>query len=804
MKKHIIMIKKIKKVAVLGSGVMGSGIACHLANAGMDVLMLDIVPFDLKEEEKDSVKAKNRIVDTALKNAIKSKPSPLFKKEYAKRITTGNFDDDLHKIKDYEWIIEVIIENPKIKQELFEKVEKYRTKGTYISTNTSGIPIAILTKGRSEDFKKFFLGTHFFNPPRYLPLLELIPGKESDPAVVDFFMEFGDKYFGKQGVICKDTPGFIANRVGLFSMAKLMELTTDYGFTIEEVDVLTGPIIGRPKTGTYRLLDLVGVDVADKVLKGLIANAPNDEYLKTWKNKETPGFMKFLLENKFLGNKTRQGFYKKTKDKDEKGKRIILSLDLEKNEYRPKKSARFDLVKQNKKIDNLKNKIVNIFENDGREAKFLKEYFLSLFAYVSNRVPEISDNIFSIDDGMKAGYAWEAGPFEYWDMIGVNKGIEEAEKMGFSIAPWVKKMLESGFDSFYKKRDKKINYFDASEKGYIPIPGIDQFIILDLYRDTPVYKNSEAIIHDIGDGVLNIEFISKANVIGEGTGTAMQKAVEMAEEEGWSGVVIGNNAQHFSVGANLMMVAMIAFQKDFKKLDEMTNAFQQVNMRLRYSKIPVVVATQGYVFGGGVEMSMHADSVVASAESYIGLVEVGVGLLPGGGGTKEFAVRLSESMYPGDVVMPKLIEMFKTIATAQVATSADEAFDLKYLDHKRDFRIMNTKRAIGEAKKRVLTLADTYVMPDMKQVKVLGRQGLATLYAAINEFKLGKYITDYEAKIAKKIAYVMCGGDLTGQQVVSEQYLLDIEREGFLSLLGEPKTMERIQYMLENNKPLRN
>ena len=798
------MIKKIKKIAVLGSGVMGSGIACHLANAGMEVLMLDIVPFDLKDEEKSNPAARNSIVNNALKNAIKSKPSPLFKKEYAKRITTGNFDDDLHKIKDYEWIIEVIIENPKIKQDLFEKVEKHRTPGTYISTNTSGIPISILTKGRSNDFKKYFLGTHFFNPPRYLPLLELIPGKDTNPKVVDFFMEFGDKYFGKQGVICKDTPGFIANRVGLFSMAKLMELTTKYGFTIEEVDVLTGPIIGRPKTGTYRLLDLVGVDVADKVLKGLIANAPNDEYLKTWENKDTPGFMKFLLENKFLGNKTRQGFYKRTKEKDAKGKRIILSLDLEKNEYRPKISARFDLVKQNKKIDNLKNKIVNVFEKEGKEADFLREYFLSLFAYVSNRVPEISDNLYSIDDGMKAGYAWEAGPFEYWDMIGVKKGVELAENMGYHIADWVKEMLNSGKETFYNKKDRKVTYYDLESKAYIPVPGVDQFIILDLYRDTPVYKNSEAIIHDIGDGVLNIEFISKANVIGEGTGLAMQKAVDMAEEEGWNGVVIGNNAPHFSVGANLMMVAMEAFQKNFKKLDEMTDGFQQVNMRLRYSKIPVVVATQGYVFGGGVEISMHADSVIASAESYIGLVEVGVGLLPGGGGTKEFAVRLSESMYPGDVVMPKLIEMFKTIATAQVATSADEAFDLKYLNHTRDFRIMNSKRAIGEAKKRVLALADTYVMPDRKQVTVLGRQGLATLYAAINEFKLGKYITEYESKIAKKIAYVMCGGDLTGQSVVSEQYLLDIEREGFLSLLGEQKTMERIQYMLENNKPLRN
>ena len=799
------MNKKIKKVAVLGSGVMGSGIACHLANAGMEVLMLDIVPFDLKEDEKNNPAARNRIVNDSLKHAIKSKPSPLYKKEYAKRITTGNFDDDLHKITDYEWIIEVIIENPKIKKELFEKVEKYRTKGTPVTTNTSGIPIWMLAEGRSEDFKKYFMGTHFFNPPRYLPLLELIPGKDTLPEVVAFFKEFGDKYLGKQPVMCKDTPGFIANRVGLFSMAKLMDLTLKYNFTIEEVDALTGPVIGRPKTGTYRLMDLVGIDVADKVLKGLIQNAPEDEYLKTWQDRDTPEFMKYLLENKFLGNKTRQGFYKRTKEKDKKGKSIILAFDIYKNEYRDKIRPSFELVKENKKIDNLKNKIVNIFESDKPEANFLKEYFLGLFSYVSNRIPEISDYIYSIDDGMKAGYAWDAGPFEYWDMIGVEKGVEEAEKMGYEVAGWVKDMLKSGKKSFYEIKNYKKYYYDIFKKDYEKIPGIEEFIILDLFRDKkPVYKNSEAIIHDIGDGVLNIEFISKSNVIGEGTGLAMQKAVELAEEEGWNGIVIGNNAKQFSVGANLMMVAMLAFQKDFKKLDEITNDFQQVNMRLRYSKIPVVVATQGYVFGGGVELSMHADSVVASSESYIGLVEVGVGLLPGGGGTKEFAVRLSESMYPGDVVMPKLIESFKTIATAQVATSADEAFDLKYLDATRDSKVMNTMRAIATAKNKVLQMADTYVMPDKKEVKVMGRTGMATLLAAINEFKLGGYITEYESHIAKKIAYVMCGGDLTGEHIVSEQYLLDIEREAFLSLLGEPKTMERIQYMLENNKPLRN
>ncbi|MGE5355782.1 MAG: 3-hydroxyacyl-CoA dehydrogenase/enoyl-CoA hydratase family protein [Deltaproteobacteria bacterium] len=797
--------KKIKKIAVLGSGVMGSGIACHLANAGMEVLMLDIVPPDLKDQEKNLKAARNRIADDSLAKSIKSKPSPIYRKSFAKRITTGNLEDDLNRLSEYDWIIEVIIENPAIKIKLFEQVEKYRTPGTLITTNTSGIPVKILAKDRSDDFKKHFLGTHFFNPPRYLPLFEIIPGEDTLPEVIDFFVEFSEKFLGKQPVKCKDTPGFIANRIGLFSMAKMMDLTQKYQLCTEEVDLLTGPIIGRPNTGTFRLMDLVGVDVADKVLKGLIANAPDDEYLKTWQNRPLPDYMTFLLNNNFLGNKSGQGFYKKTREKDEKGKSIIHVLDLNDNEYRPQKNVLIDIVKKTKKIDNLKSKINTIFDSDDKESNFLKEYFLSTFSYVSMRIPEISDNIYSMDDAMVTGYAWDIGPFQYWDLIGIRKGAKMAEEMGLPIAKWVTNMLAKGVDSFYTSKDQKKMVWDIASSGYKPIPGYDNYIIFDLYRDkNPVYKNTEAIIHDIGDGVMNLEFISKSNVIGEGTGLAMQKAIEIAENDGWNGIVIGNNSKNFSVGANLMMVAMYAFQKDFKKLDEITNDFQQVNMRLRYSRIPVVIATQGFVFGGGCEISMHADSIAAAAESYIGLVEVGVGLLPGGGGTKEFAVRLSDSLYPGDVAIPKLIEMFRTIATAQVATSAHEAFDLGYLDIKRDFVVMNTLRNISEAKKRVLQLSDTYVMPDKKEVKVLGRSGLAALYAAINEFKLGGFITEYESFIAKKIAYIICGGDVTGEQVVTEQYLLDIEREQFLSLLGEQKTLDRIQYMLENNKPLRN
>lgn len=799
------MLNKIKKVAVLGSGVMGSGIACHLANAGMEVLMLDILPGDLNEININKKSERNRIADNALKSALKSKPSPIFDKSISSRISIGNFEDDLDKLKDYEWIIEVIVENPEIKIKLFEKIDNIRKPGTYITSNTSGIPINYLANHRSDDFKKHFLGVHFFNPPRYLQLIELIPNDETSKETLDFFTKFGDVYLGKLPVICKDSPGFIANRIGLFSMALLMELTEKYGFSIELVDQLTGSAIGRPSTGTFRLMDLVGIDVADKVLKSLIENLPEDKFLQTWKTKPLPKYFTFLLENKFLGDKTAKGYYTKTNRKDEKGKSIISALDIKTLEYNDQQKISSDFVRNTKKIDNLKSKIIAIFDADNPEANFLKEYFLHLFSYVSHRIPEISDNLYSCDIAMCAGYGWDAGAFEIWEMIGVQRGIELAENQGHKIAEWVKDMLNGGNISFYVKKNNAKYCYDLFTKNYAQITGQDNYIILDNFsKESIIYKNTEAVIRDIGDGVMNVEFISKSNVIGEGTGEAMMKAIEIAENEGWKGVVIGNNSKNFSVGANLMMVAMFAYQKNFDKLNQLTNDFQQANMRLRYSKIPVVIATQGFTFGGGCEMSMHADSVIAAGESYIGLVEVGVGLLPGGGGTKEFALRHSESIYQGNIVMNRFIDYFKTIATGQVATSGLEAFSLGYLDHQRDKMVMNTLSNINEAKKKVLQLADDYIMPDKKSVLALGRTGLATLYAAINEFKLGKFISEYDAHIARKIAYVMCGGDLTGEQIVNEQFLLDIEREAFLSLLGEQKTLDRIQYMLENNKPLRN
>lgn len=796
------MSRRIKKVAVLGSGVMGSGIACHLANIGLEVLMLDILPRGIEEEKLKSAAVRNSVANEALKKAIKSKPAPLYHKSFSSRITTGNFDDDFSKINDCDWIIEVVVERLDIKQKIFEQVDQHRRTGSLVSSNTSGIPIHLMLDGRSEDFQKHFCGTHFFNPARYMRLLEIIPTPKTDPEIIDFFMHYGDQFLGKQTVLCKDTPAFIANRVGVYAMAKIYQLTTELGLRIETVDKLTGPAIGRPKTGTFRLGDLVGHDTAAKVIQGIKQNCPNDEQATTF---EIPKYLQFLLDNNFLGNKSGQGFYKKTNEKDERGKRKILALNLETLEYEEQQKPSLPSLKVAKQVDNLSKRIQAIFDADDKGGALIKQSLLGLFAYVSNRIPEISDNLYSIDDAMKAGYAWEIGPFEYWDVIGLKKGIELAEAQGETIADWVKEMLDAGNESFYKREGGRQLYYDQESKSYKVVPGTDQYIILDNYRDqAPVFKNSEVILHDIGDGVLCLEFTSPHNAIGEGVLRGMNEAIQIAEEGDWQGLVIGNNATNFTVGANLMMIAMLAYQQEFDELNMAVNLFQQTTMRCRYSSIPVVAATQGYVFGGGCETIMHCDAAICAAESYIGLVEVGVGLIPGGGGTKEFALRASDRFFEGDVQIPTLIEQFKTIAMASVATSAYEAFDHNYLLAK-DSVVINRDRNIAEAKEKVLELAKNYVQPiQRKDVTVLGRQGLAALYTAANELRLGRYASEHDIKIAHKVAWVLCGGDLTGTQKVSEQYLLDVEREAFLSLCGEQKTLERIQHMLQTNKPLRN
>ncbi|MEO1514277.1 MAG: 3-hydroxyacyl-CoA dehydrogenase/enoyl-CoA hydratase family protein [Bacteroidota bacterium] len=797
------MPRRITKAAVLGSGVMGSGIACHFANIGLEVVLLDIVPFDLKEEEKDNKRARNRLADSALKAALKAKFNPLYDKSFVNRITTGNFDDDMDKIADCDWVIEVVVERLDIKKQVFEKVEQFRKPGSLITSNTSGIPIHLMLEGRSEDFCRNFCGTHFFNPPRYMRLLEIIPTPQTDPAVTDFLMEYGSRFLGKQTVLAKDTPAFIANRVGVYAMAKIFQLTEELELRIESVDKLTGPAIGRPKTGTFRLGDLVGHDTSVKVIQGIKQNCPDDEQAGTF---VIPPYLNFLIENKFLGNKTKKGFYEKTKERDEKGRPVILGLDLKTLEYTPNPKENIPSLASAKQIESLPKRIQMFMKAEDKGGELVRRSLLGLFAYVSNRIPEISDNVYSIDDAIRTGFGWDVGPFEYWDMVGIQKGIEMAEAQGESISAWVKEMAAAGNDSFYISEGGQRKVFDVASKSYQSIPGTEGFIVLDNYRQqAPVYKNSEVILHDIGDGVLCLEFTSKMNAIGEGILRGINESIRIAEEGQWKGLVIGNNAKNFTVGANLMMIGMFAFQQEWDELNMAVNLFQQTTMRCRYSSIPVVAATQGYVFGGGCETIMHCDASMCAAESYIGLVEVGVGLIPGGGGTKEFALRASDSFFEGDVQIPTLIDKFKTIAMASVATSAVEGFKHGYLLPHKDFVVNNTDNNIAEAKKKVLELADNYVQPiQRKDVTVLGRGGLAALYAAANELKLGQYASEHDIKIAHKVAWVLCGGDLTGTQKVSEQYLLDIEREAFLSLAGEQKTMERVQHMLQTNKPLRN
>lgn len=786
--------KRIRKVAVLGSGLMGTGIAAHLAGCGLEVLLLDL-PTEGN---------RNKIAADSLANALKAKPAPFYDNKFAQRISVGNFEDDFPKIRDCDWVIEVVVERLDIKKQIYEKVEQHRAKGSLVTSNTSGIPIHLMAEGRSDDFKKNFCGTHFFNPVRYMRLLEIIPTADTDPAVTAFFMHYGDVILGKQTVLCKDTPAFIANRVGVYAMAKIFQLTHELEIGIDTADALTGPAIGRPKTGTFRLADLVGMDTAVHVINGMRQNCPDDEQISKM---EVPGFLTFLTENKFYGNKSGQGFYKKTGEKDEKGRPVVQALNLKTLEYAVSQKEKLPIHDTLKQIEELPRRIKAVFKGADKGAVLLQRSFLGLFAYVSNRVPEISDTVYAIDDALRAGFAWEAGPFQYWDMAGVAECAELAEKQGEKIGDWVKEMLAAGNTTFYKTESGKRLCYSPLSKQYEPMPGAEAFIQLDAYRSQkPVYSNPECTLHDIGDGVLCLEFHSKMNAIGEGILRGINDSIQIAEEQGWKGLVIGNNAQQFTVGANLMMVAMMAFEQNWDELNMATHFFQQTSMRIRYSAVPVVIATQGYVFGGGCEFSMHADAVVAAAESYIGLVEVGVGIIPGGGGTKEFALRLSDEISrEGDVQIPRLIDKFKTIATAQVATSAYEAFNFGYLLPQKDAVVHNTARNISEAKKKVLELADDYVKPiPRKDIYVLGRTGLGALYIAAHSLKLGNYASEHDIKIAHKVAWVLCGGDLTSAQQVSEQYLLDIEREAFLSLCGEQKTLERIQYMLENGKPLRN
>jgi len=800
------MIRRIKKVAVLGAGVMGSAIAAHFANVGLEVLLLDIVPRELTDKEKAqglSLKDKqvrNRIVNDALTKTLKSKPSPIYKPSFAKRITTGNFDDDMSKIKDYDWVIEVVVERFDIKKIVFDKVEKFRKKGSLVSSNTSGISIEKMAEGRSEDFQKHFCGTHFFNPPRYLALFEITPSTKTDPEVVEFLSDYAAKFLGKTPVIAKDTPAFIANRIGTFSIMELFNNVKEYDLTISEIDKLTGPIIGRQKSATFRTADVVGLDTLVHVAD-YIRESTNDEKNDAFK---IPDYLKKMLDNGWLGSKTKQGFFKKeVKD----GKKIFPTLDFDTMEYTVDPKPKFSVFEKTKGIDDVRKRMPILMADKGKAGEFYRKSFYSLFDYSSKRIPEISDEIYKIDDALRAGFGWKIGPFETWDAVGLEDSIKAMEEYGFKPAQWVYDMLAAGFKSFYSI-DKGIKvFYDISSKSYKPVPGQEGRLSLDLLRETNViWENKGVSIFDLGDGVLNVEFHTKMNTIGADVLTGLNKAIDLAEAE-YKALVISNEGDHFSAGANVGMIYMLAVEQEWDELNAAVRWFQNTTMRLRYSSIPVIAAPHGMALGGGCEVCMHSDKVIAHAETYMGLVEFGVGLIPGGGGTKEFALRLGDELKPGDIRTNAFQNRFLTIGQAKVSTSAYEAFDLGYLRPGVDEVIVSRAHQLAYAKQVALQMVEKgYSQPAPRNdIKVVGKEALGLVYVGANEFTEAHYMSEHDKLIAQKLGTVIAGGEISQALTeVSEQYLLDLERQKFLELCMTRKSMERMQSLITKGKILRN
>ncbi len=800
------MIRRIKKVAVLGSGVMGSGIACHFANVGVEVLLIDIIPRELNDKEKaaglslEDKAVRNRIVNDSLKATLKSKPSPIYKQSFANRIETGNFDDDIAKIKECDWVIEVVIERLDIKQSVFEKVDKFRTPGTLVTSNTSGISIEAMTDGRSEDFQKHFCGTHFFNPPRYLQLFEIISSSKTDPEVLSFLSDYASKFLGKTPVLAKDTPAFIANRIGTFSIMELFNNLKNLDFTIPEIDKLTGPIIGRAKSATFRTADIVGLDTLVHVAKN-IQETTTDEANDIFK---IPDYLDKMLENKWLGSKTKQGFYKKVVEGD---KKKFLSLDTKTLEYIETPKPRFSVFEKTKGIDDLNQIMPILFKDKTKVGDFYRSSFYNLFNFVSNRIPEISDEIYKVDDALNAGFGWKQGPFQTWDAVGVPDTVKAMEEAGKKPAQWIYDMLNAGITSFYKIENGFKYFYDIPSKSYKVIPGQEEKLSLDLLRSTNViWENNDTTIFDLGDGILNIEFHTKMNTIGQGVLEGLNKAIDMAEAD-YTGLVISNEGDHFSAGANVGMIYMLAIEQEWEDLDLAVQWFQKTTMRMRYSSIPVVTAPHGMTLGGGCELCMHSDKVIAHAETYMGLVEFGVGLIPGGGGTKEFALRLSDELKEGDIRTNAYLNRYLSIGQAKVSMSAYEAFDLGYMRPGIDEVIVSRAYHLAYAKKAALNLAEKgYTQPAArKDIKVLGKEALGMVYVGADGFTTGNYMSVHDKLIAEKLGWVMAGGEISQALTeVSEQYLLNLERKAFMELCMQRKTLERIQSLITKGKILRN
>lgn len=792
------MKRTVRRVAILGAGVMGSRIACHFANIGVSVLLLDQLPKQNAGALAGDTQ-RNRLVNDALQAAIRSRPSPLFAADRSQLITTGNFVDHLPLVAQCDWIIEAVAEDVSIKRQLLEQVDAHRRPNTLVSTNTSSIPIHLLAEGRSDDFQRHFCGTHFFNPPRYLRLLEIIPGPKTLPEVVDFLMNYGDVFLGKETVKCKDTPAFIANRIGVFSVMSIFHLTEELNLTVDEVDLLTGPVIGRPKSATFRTADVIGLDTLLKVARFVYEACPQDEARQRF---YIPGWLEQMVQNNWLGDKTGQGFYKKEKQNNQT---VYPSINLNDLSYSVKPKPSFATVEAMKRTADWRQALRQAVAGSDKAGEFYRRFFYDLFSYVSHRIPEVSNELFWVDAAMEAGFGWQQGPFAAWDALGVRQTVQQMHNAGQPAAPWVEQMLAGGNDSFYRLASGKRSYYDLSTASMQPLPRASGFIILEEQEEKTVWRNSGCRLIDLGDDVMILEWKTKMNTIGSEVLEGVNKAIELAERS-WAGLVIGNQGEHFSAGANLALILMLATEQDFDELDRACRMFQQTSMRIRYSAVPVVVAPHQLTLGGGCEFVLHADAVQAAAETYMGLVEVGVGIIPAGGGTKELAVRAADSCTEGIPPLSVLQPYFTNTAMGKVSGSALEAFELGLLRPGRDRYTMNARRLIADAKYRVLELARAGYTPAQprQQVRVPGRSALAALYAGIEAMVYGHYASEHDRLIARKLAYVMCGGDLSAPTPVSEQYLLDLEREAFLSLVTTRKSMERMQHMLKTGKPLRN
>ncbi|MGZ6248652.1 MAG: 3-hydroxyacyl-CoA dehydrogenase NAD-binding domain-containing protein [Syntrophales bacterium] len=805
------MSYNIKKAAVLGAGVMGASIAAHLANAGIGCVLLDIIPPDLTEEDKrkglteKSREWRNRFAANGLNGVLKSKPASFFTKKNASMIKIGNFEDNLTWLSDVDWVIEVVIENLKIKQELFAKVEKVLRPDCIVTTNTSGIPIKDISANFGPNLKKNFLGTHFFNPPRYMKLLEIIPGAETKKEIVDYMVEFCERVLGKGVVICKDVPNFIGNRIGTFDISNAVRLMAEKKMRIDEIDAVIGKALGRPGSAIFGTLDLVGLDTGHHVMKNLYEAVPNDEMRDMFIPSDV---MNAMMERKWLGNKTKQGFYKRAPG--DKGKKEKLVLDYNTMDYMPATKPKFESISQAKKIeDDVPKMIRTVFNGTDKAAELAREYLVNNFIYSANRVPEICDSIVAIDNAMKWGYNHQLGPFETWDAVGVRNAVAVMKQLGKQVPKKIEEMLEAGFESFYTKKDDELYYYDFGTKNYVKVKENPKIIFLPALKERKkiVKQNPGASLVDIGDGVVCLEFHTKMNSVDQYIVEMMNDSCDIVEKD-FSGMVVGNHATNFSVGANVFMVLVGAQKGDWDVLEKMVEDFQNANMRMKYLGKPVVTAPAGMALGGGCEIAMHGAKCQPCGETYMGLVEVGVGVIPAGGGCKELMVRVTEGIPDGAIAAGLNLQhfyskAFENIAMAKVATSAVEAMELGYV-RKTDYISMNRDQQIWDAKQVVLGLSKFYKKSTPALIPVMGDNLRGICSSVVYNMRQGNFISDYDVHIAGKLAHILSGGDCAEGTLVTEQEILNLEREAFLSLCGEQKTQDRIMHLLNTGKPLRN